>query len=895
MINVSSNFRRKLAMDDRAYLEKVDLTLKDGTVLHLTNADIWGGSLSIDDSVGSDNSFTALGACVVNSLKFTINNIYDDFSDYDFMDAVAVVQIGLDDVNDGYPEYVDKGVFTVVDPTYNGSTISIVAHDNMSKFDKPYSASSLVYPADLDTIVRNLCYVCDVDLATSSLNFPRKDYVIQNRPSDEATTCREVLSWCAIIAGCYARCNVDGDLELKWFDTDVFDTASESLDGGRFDNHDPNVYVTGDDADGGVFNPWVSGDGDEYDGGSFDYSTINLINSMYSQTISVDDVVITQVKAEVKVKSDTGEAIETYTEGQSGYTVKIAPNDFITTDNAQYIVGVLGTELIGLKFRKANISHPSDPTIEAGDCAFVYDRKGNRYQILVTRTDFKVGSAQTTVCGADTPARNSATRFSEQTKSYVEVRQQLIEQKTEWEEAVEDLEDQIANADGMYETQVQQTGGGVITYMHNKPLLAESDIQIMISDVGVTVTANGTSSSPTWYGLTVDGQLIASILTTVGVNADWIHSGTLTLGGQNNTNGSLRILDASDNQIGSWNNSGVSITKGSINIGNGNFVVDTSGNVTAKSITAENSGKISQFTFTSSALIYNSGGIAGSYDRSNKDKIYIGGNTGIAITHGSAENSVVIHNGEITMGTLNIPGMIIRQKNTVTNWWETFEIYDVKRQYAWLSYDSSPSSGYFDLDLTSQSFHFYDKSSGNTWLNYDVRSAGYSTKKLDIDVGYQINISSVSGTKVTGNFTVSGGTKSRVVETDDYSNRLLYAYETPSPLFGDVGEGVIGDDGKCYVMIDSIFAETVNLSQYQVFLQKYGSGDCWVSERKSAYFIVEGTPGMSFGWELKAKQADFDQYRLEEDRDPVTADTFAEYGTLLSEHIEDIRREREVA
>lgn len=515
MINVSSNFRKKLALDDRAYLEKVDLTLKDGTVLHLTNADIWGGSLSIDDSVGSDNSFTALGACVVNSLKFTINNIYDDFSDYDFMDAVAVVRVGLDDVNDGYPEYVKKGVFTVVDPTYNGSTISLVLHDNMAKFDKPYSASSLVYPASLDTIVRNLCYVCGVDLATSSLNFPRKDYVIPTRPSDEAVTCREVLSWCAIIAGCYARCNVDGDLELKWFDTDTFDTAAESLDGGRFDNHDPSVYVTGD--------------GDAYDGGSFDYSSINLINSMYSQNISVDDVVITQVKVEVKVKSDTGEAIETYTEGQSGYTVKIASNDFITTGNAQYIVSTLGTELIGLKFRKANVSHPSDPTIEAGDCAFVYDRKGNRYQILVTRTNFTVGSAQTTVCGADTPAKNSAARFSEATKSYVEIRHQLIEQKSEWEEAVEDLEEQIANAGGLYETQVQQTGGGVITYAHNKPLLAESDIQIQISDVGVHVTANGTAQSPTWYGLDVNGVLIAAILNTIGINASWINSGQLVI------------------------------------------------------------------------------------------------------------------------------------------------------------------------------------------------------------------------------------------------------------------------------------------------------------------------------------------------------------------------------
>lgn len=395
--------------------------------------------------------------------------------------------------------------------------------------------------------------------------------------------------------------------------------------------------------------------------------------------------------------------------------------------------------------------------------------------------------------------------------------------------------------------------------------------------------------------ITQDGKINADMITVGTMSANRIKGGTLSLGGGTTYgNGVLSVYDASGNLIGQWNNLGISINKGTINIGNGNFVVDTNGNVTAKNITAENSGKISQFTFTSSALIYNSGGIAGSYDRSNKDKIYIGGNTGIAITHGSAENSVVIHNGEITMGTLNIPGMIIRQKNTVTNWWETFEIYDVKRQYAWLSYDSSPSSGYFDLDLTSQSFHFYDQSTGNTWLSYDRDSM--SRKIIKVDAAYAITITGGSGgTKVTGNFTVSSGTKSRVVETDDYSNRLLYCYETPSPLFGDVGEGVIGDDGKCYVMIDSIFAETVNLSQYQVFLQKYGSGDCWVSERKSAYFVVEGTPGMSFGWELKAKQADFDQYRLEEDRDPVTPNNNEDYGILLTEHIEELRREREVA
>lgn len=134
------------------------------------------------------------------------------------------------------------------------------------------------------------------------------------------------------------------------------------------------------------------------------------------------------------------------------------------------------------------------------------------------------------------------------------------------------------------------------------------------------------------------------------------------------------------------------------------------------------------------------------------------------------------------------------------------------------------------------------------------------------------------------------GTKSREAETEDYGSRLLYCYETASPMFGDVGEGVIGEDGKAYIAIDPIFSETVNLSQYQVFLQKYGEGEAYVSERNPSYFVVSGTAGLSFGWELKAKQKDYEQQRLDEDRTFGAAQTaYGEYGAW---HIQDVQEER---
>ena len=116
---------------------------------------------------------------------------------------------------------------------------------------------------------------------------------------------------------------------------------------------------------------------------------------------------------------------------------------------------------------------------------------------------------------------------------------------------------------------------------------------------------------------------------------------------------------------------------------------------------------------------------------------------------------------------------------------------------------------------------------------------------------------------ILGDF-VTTGTKSRSVETDNYQGRLLYCYETPTPLFGDVGEATIGDDGFCYVDIDDIFGETISdITEYQVFLQKEGNGDCWIANKQQKYFVIQGTPNMKVGWELKAKQRGYHNIRLE--------------------------------
>ena len=121
----------------------------------------------------------------------------------------------------------------------------------------------------------------------------------------------------------------------------------------------------------------------------------------------------------------------------------------------------------------------------------------------------------------------------------------------------------------------------------------------------------------------------------------------------------------------------------------------------------------------------------------------------------------------------------------------------------------------------------------------------------------------------SGNLRLSGdlsvaGAKPRLVKTKSYGERLNYCYETPTPLFGDVGEAVIDADGYCYVDIDDIFSETIaGQVEYQVFLQKEGAGDCWVADKQRRYFVIQGTPNLKVAWELKAKQRDYETTRIE--------------------------------
>lgn len=833
MLNASKKFRELLNGGYRNYKLYIDMVLADGTNLSLTNSDIWQGSFTIDDAVSSDDSFD-IGSAIVNQFSFTLNNIYDNFSEYDFYGASVVAHVGLitDDTDLENPviEKLRKGVFEVDEAKYNGATISLTCLDNMRLFDRAYSESTLSYPATLQKIVLDACDVCGVTLLNS--DFPNNTFTVKNKPSDEATTFREVISWAAQIAGCFARCDGYGRLELKWYAQALLDRGG--LDGGVFDDATP--YASGDTADGGSFNPWDAGYA--YDAGTFAEMNYHNLYESTSSEVSTDDVVITGVRVAEKVENEeSGDGITYYDVGTSGYVVSIEDNSLISSGTGKQVAEYLGSKLIGMRFRKANISHLSDPTIEAGDIAFFTDRKQNTYPILVSRTVFSTGNFQNTVSSAETPQKNSDTRYSAQTKNYVENRKNTKEQISNYDKAVQMLTSLITQSFGVFKTEETLEDGSTIFYLHNKPTLAESQtIWKMTADAFAVSTDGG----KTWNaGMDSSGNAVVNVLSAIGINFDWASGGTLSLGGKNNGNGLCYLYDSNGNKIATLDSNGLAVLKGTI---------------TGSSITLGGNGNTNGYLRLLNAsgteiAKMNSDGL-----QMLKGIIKLGTLFSVDASGNVISNSFKSSNAEITGGHINITS------------------------------DSS-SDNTIALSIPVAKAYFYG-------MGMEVEGKGnLSGWSCGLTLGVLTTKDSSGRFEVSGGDMYASGSKSRVVDTDNFGEVLQYCYETPTPMFGDIGTGQTDESGKCYIYFDPVFQETVSADYtYCVFLQKEGKGDIWISEKTADYFLVEGTPNLAFSWETKVKQRDYEYRRLDPlDRSQDEQDT--DYEVLAAVYLANYEKE----
>lgn len=117
------------------------------------------------------------------------------------------------ELSDGTVEYIPMGVFTIQKPQGDIDFVKFTANDRMQKFDYPYS-STLTYPTTDKAMLEELATMCGVALATNIDNPITIDKAL------DGYTRREVLGYIAGLHGKFACFNRNGELAMKWYNTD---------------------------------------------------------------------------------------------------------------------------------------------------------------------------------------------------------------------------------------------------------------------------------------------------------------------------------------------------------------------------------------------------------------------------------------------------------------------------------------------------------------------------------------------------------------------------------------------------------------------------------------------------------------------------------------------------
>ena len=181
-----------------------------------------------------------------------------------------------------------------------------------------------------------------------------------------------------------------------------------------------------------------------------------------------------------------------------------------------------------------------------------------------------------------------------------------------------------------------------------------------------------TSSSAAWstpkVAMTMNGEIVADMITTGLMSATRIRGGVLYLGGSgqgNYKNGSMYMYNGSDREIGHWNSSGISVKAGTVTLGNKTALVDGNNGVyigsDGISLGANNTFKATSTGAVAASDLTITGGsikLGGkqSYSDANEG-LYLGSN-GIAL--GASNTFSVDKKGKASATALSITGGSIK-------------------------------------------------------------------------------------------------------------------------------------------------------------------------------------------------------------------------------------------
>ena len=370
---------------------------------------------------GSTLKALTLHTAVNAGQEFTIGSAFSDYIEAEiWADPGGSLQITAGDAltlyrQDDAGNRTKVGVFYAEKPTRTKrNSYKITAYDNMSKLDADFSgwlhANQAQFPKTIWQLVQLACQRAGVALASSSLPI-NGSYSVQAFYADDLT-CRQIISWAAEAAGCYAHMNADGKLQFLTY-TDKRSTAKITPDGA------------------------------------------SNSTAYYADSLSYEDYTVKAIeKVQIRQSdSDVGVIYPDSTTATNTYAVQ--GNLLLTTGteaNLKSVVQNLYNVLKNVTYTPCKVSVPSSSGLACGQIVHVKDARGREFDTYLMSATISSGKASFESVGSASRESSSAVN----SQSFKNLTGKMLEIKT----SVDGLEVKASDLTGKY-TDLKATVDGL--------------------------------------------------------------------------------------------------------------------------------------------------------------------------------------------------------------------------------------------------------------------------------------------------------------------------------------------------------------------------------------------------------------------------------------------------
>ena len=417
------------------------LLLKDGTELTGDGASNAIKSITLHAAVNSGQEFTVGSAC---SDYIDAEIWADPGGDLRITAGDALTLYRQDDAGNR----TKVGVFYAEKPTRTKrNSYKVTAYDTMSKLDADFSgwlrANQAQFPKTIWQLVQLACQRAGVALASSSLPI-NGSYSVQAFYADDLT-CRQIISWAAEAAGCYAHMNADGKLQFLTY-TDKRSTAKITPDGA------------------------------------------SNSTAYYADSLSYEDYTVKAIeKVQIRQSdSDVGVIYPDSTTATNTYAVQ--GNLLLTTGteaNLKSVVQNLYNVLKNVTYTPCKVSVPSSSGLACGQIVHVKDARGREFDTYLMSATISSGKASFESVGSASRESSSAVN----SQSYKNLTGKMLEIKT----SVDGLEVKASDLTGKY-TDLKATVDGLSSEVKKDTKITGGGNLILGSESFRNATYDGNAS-----------------------------------------------------------------------------------------------------------------------------------------------------------------------------------------------------------------------------------------------------------------------------------------------------------------------------------------------------------------------------------------------------------------